>query len=902
MFTPRLRTLAVGLLPAHLLVACAVDATPGAETVERTTQAIIPAGPPPPPSPATSLSPPNNVWHGEIAVGDTTIVTSDSSNIVFWDRYGHQKTSTSAQNLFQTFWKGSSPQNLNLHLPLPNGTALWQQCTNNWPYGLDLFGDAPNDPPRNEHYQSSCLTNGLYDTHSTYDPVHHRFVIVSHMRNMVWAWPTEGNPPLCTTAPGNFPQGVPTPCYNNPDPGTVNYAWRYLVIAVSKTEDPTSINPSDITQGFNFYAAQEFYSDWPRVGVSGNYFVASYHGETSTPDEGKPLVTLWDMDDLAAGAAQPRQFGYTMAQLGAGAGSPGPLPWTSSDLTGAVGFLVVPSYDPLPAAAPSNPAVYGSAFVLSRSVDTGEIPRLFAFIPSATGDRNAAPTVTEASMPSSYAGVTDVNAASIRGNVFWSVHQLDSQHVAVDAQGIALNPINHIPILTPLSSTTLSPAPGYPYDYFYDPMLEVTSSGAAVVGYGLQQNEQNRFALRSTTLLPNGTTLPEHEWATGPACFTNPAPGAPGCPDALIGINRISIDPIDRSAVWILGGVGVWLNTDAGVVPSGGVSMFAQSVHVTDNACASGKPTDYFYNGVRGCGGSVTFNQRQTLCGAGYTVCTAQQWATLAQSPPPGQVGVAPVPSAHYWTDDQLNWSGNGPNDCEALPSNQGNDCGTVSTTIYGEPANVPAPMRVCKPGPYPSWDGFGNECNWTGCGLGSTSNLNFGGCSGDATAGALCCPVTAGCANGAPDDVFPMFPTIDQNGVSHVGDVRMVGCGGSVTYSQRATLCGAGYSPCTASQWQSNAQAWSAFSTLPQPSANYWTDDNLGYGTETWEHSGDCKATTSNEGDCGDAPMRVCTPTGTDYYGNHCNWTGCGLNSTTNEFFGGCAGNETAGTLCCAD
>ena len=43
---------------------------------------------------------------------------------------------------------------------------------------------------------------------------------------------------------------------------------------------------------------------------------------------------------------------------------------------------------------------------------------------------------------------------------------------------------------------------------------------------------------------------------------------------------------------------------------------------------------------------------------------------------------------------------------------------------------------------------------------------------------------------------------------------------------------------------------------------------------------------------------MHICTASGTDPEGNHCNWTHCGweLNSP-DQFFGGCGG--TAGTLC---
>jgi hypothetical protein len=39
-----------------------------------------------------------------------------------------------------------------------------------------------------------------------------------------------------------------------------------------------------------------------------------------------------------------------------------------------------------------------------------------------------------------------------------------------------------------------------------------------------------------------------------------------------------------------------------------------------------------------------------------------------------------------------------------------------------------------------------------------------------------------------------------------------------------------------------------------------------------------------------------------TDPEGNTCNWSGCSFGSSyvSNDYFGGCAGNTTGGTLCC--
>lgn len=64
---------------------------------------------------------------------------------------------------------------------------------------------------------------------------------------------------------------------------------------------------------------------------------------------------------------------------------------------------------------------------------------------------------------------------------------------------------------------------------------------------------------------------------------------------------------------------------------------------------------------------------------------------------------------------------------------------------------------------------------------------------------------------------------------------------------------------------------------------------------------SGSCSAAPTGMS-CGEStPMRVCSPDGVDPEGNQCNWVKCGHgDSTRNRYFGGCAGDTTAGTLCC--
>lgn len=137
------------------------------------------------------------------------------------------------------------------------------------------------------------------------------------------------------------------------------------------------------------------------------------------------------------------------------------------------------------------------------------------------------------------------------------------------------------------------------------------------------------------------------------------------------------------------------------------------------------------------------------------------------------------------------------------------------------------------------------------------------------------------GCADG----------TVEQ---SFAGGI--VGCAGSVTYPNRASLCAVGYHPLSAMVWRT-----SRGSTVP--THHYWTNDPLRYnGTGT----GSCSAEYATGSACPvDQPMRVCARTNLDPEGNRCNWFDCSFDSggtTPNEYFGGCAGNATAGTLCVPD
>jgi hypothetical protein len=118
---------------------------------------------------------------------------------------------------------------------------------------------------------------------------------------------------------------------------------------------------------------------------------------------------------------------------------------------------------------------------------------------------------------------------------------------------------------------------------------------------------------------------------------------------------------------------------------------------------------------MRGCKGKVTFANRATLCATGFRVCSAAEWVARHN-------GVAPT--YNYWTSDVLYASGA--------------DQSCRVSTSGGTWCNGTEPMRVCAG----YSDALGNECNWTRCGMTTnTPQEFFGGCLGNPTAGALCCP-----------------------------------------------------------------------------------------------------------------------------------------------------------------
>ena len=138
------------------------------------------------------------------------------------------------------------------------------------------------------------------------------------------------------------------------------------------------------------------------------------------------------------------------------------------------------------------------------------------------------------------------------------------------------------------------------------------------------------------------------------------------------------------------------------------------------SACADSSEEQTFTKGLVGCAGTVEFDKRATLCGTGHRVCKASEWVDRRGGK---------SPAYNYWTDDNLRYNGYFTGYCYVSETKGGN-CGGGAT-----------PMRVCVSS-NGGQDKLGNKCNWRNCGYKSTKpNQYFGGCQGNKTAGAICCP-----------------------------------------------------------------------------------------------------------------------------------------------------------------
>ncbi len=128
----------------------------------------------------------------------------------------------------------------------------------------------------------------------------------------------------------------------------------------------------------------------------------------------------------------------------------------------------------------------------------------------------------------------------------------------------------------------------------------------------------------------------------------------------------------------------------------------------------------------------------------------------------------------------------------------------------------------------------------------------------------------------------------------------KIWGCGARRGWTARGTGCAPGSAPCGAATWAFYIRS----ANSKPPTHKYWVNEQLGYGGSPPTCFVPAAASTT----CGaNSSMTVCPYAGTgtsvtDPLNNQCNWSGCsyGAAYSSNDYFGGCFGNDTGGTLCC--
>lgn len=196
----------------------------------------------------------------QIAVSHHFVVANNTGWMTFYDKLGNQlptknslPTSLSMNTFFAGFLNGKNPdgstntQNINTVINLPV-TKNYPKCT----WTQDQQPQPASGP------QESCVQQ-VYDARVQYDATRNRFWVESAARPLIW----QGGPKV-------------------DDPQLVH---RYILVAVSKTEDPRD--------GWHQYVLVDDYSDWPRMTINGKHLVIGHQGDKNE--------FVFDADKLAAG-------------------------------------------------------------------------------------------------------------------------------------------------------------------------------------------------------------------------------------------------------------------------------------------------------------------------------------------------------------------------------------------------------------------------------------------------------------------------------------------------------------------------------------------------------------------------------------------------------------------------
>jgi hypothetical protein len=236
-----------------------------------------------------------------VAVGNQYLIVSDTGNLAFFDKQGKllpEKNgipgSISTKDFFQGFIAKTNADgsfnenNINLYMKFP------KPC------------DSP-DYPDVMKGNRFCM-NTFYDTRVHFDPVSRRFFVIAQVRHPVWE---SDIPKMCisyTVDPAKVADTSKCDKKVLDETGKCSLATdqycdlvrRYVVFAISKTEDPRD--------GFHQYIMTENnYRDYPWMAVNGNAFISAHRGDE---DITGAVATIFSVNALKKGEKHPPYFRY----------------------------------------------------------------------------------------------------------------------------------------------------------------------------------------------------------------------------------------------------------------------------------------------------------------------------------------------------------------------------------------------------------------------------------------------------------------------------------------------------------------------------------------------------------------------------------------------------------------
>ena len=378
--------------------------------------------------------------------------------------------------------------------------------------------------------------------------------------------------------------------------------------------------------------------------------------------------------------------------------------------------------------------------------------------------------------------------------------------------------------------------------------------------------------------------------------------------------------------------------------PTGGCRVEGNLVRGDD--CADDQPT-VFPGGP--CARQPDGTEITFPTGAPVGACKAGSWA-CRNGKPVCEGAVGPQPAENCTLKNDANCNGVPDEGCDCTPNTVG-ACGNVN----GLPAPCMAGTRTCSPdGKWGACIGnvepsardcsstIDNDCNgqadktesachctggvpqdgsaacatgqpgacekgaWTCMPSADKQSGVFGPCVAPKPGAQDCASASDNDCNGVADylDVGCGTPCLDPLGsgkawpAAQKFNAGMWGCPGRRNFSARGAACDGRlkYGVCPGQTWEN----YRSFKGAIAPLRKYWVSEQLGWGGTG---PGNCYADVQASGSCGTGSMSVCPLTVPDVDGNTCNWTGCGFgyDDFTNDYMGGCVGNDTAGTLCCS-